>query len=1012
MPRVSLNARCSPTLLTPTSAYDPTRPAVISSTMSGGFGPSKTKEPPSFERKYDTSSLVELRQAAKGALLSLVPHKILYADLINEGIDSSTLQHLYDELGISFDRQGAGRDVPPLGHSQVDAPPEVTVPGLPQTDIRPDVPATQKVSTETSGLPQVETTSAAAALPVIKDMAKQNTAPSPSLERKDRIAQLLAAKTGRTSAANPAAPSSSPRELSSAPSAVRLSDANLDGSSFSRPESTDGQAKSISTQPKPGVQKPTAKPQLGKQQDERLSHQALATPRGPKSKSEVPYPGDALSTKVAQQIGQIAANQLSLGESRSALASLIPGLFMTSVDSSANDVVMAGITNNDLDARLQNALSTGALPLKRPLQPESDTLPEAKRSNLSWDLQRNAEPAVEANAPDDASEGEIVEDADEGPMAVDDPRNDNGFGGHGSAELDSYDQQAIAQLQGYSVMESAPYDSYRTKQSKNENVRQRISEMEERKELNPSNSQEHSPSVSNASMPLASRQPGLPNNSQAQPGNGSSGTNTPSELPRRPLAVGKTVSKLTPAQLAERTAALKAEVLRQRAQRQQVLQAELPSLNTEVQKMETRLENARVDLRRAQQEVVKCQDELSRARKTEAGLVEEVRHLEKQVQDGHSGQKQYSAELHQIQRQKIEESEAHANEPVENHRPQMQTNTDATATEELALQALPDNRQDSSLPSNSIVQEDATMEEDSEVSPHSESAIIQSGHDDLNEDEMEISPEPEPTSIMMMAHPTTGENSVKKQYSEEPTMDDDQGSDGSASMSDSGSDRDDEDYEPADADISQPMQHSDADEDSDEYDPEEAPVSEFTPATGADDEAPEDYYEPAESAGAFDTGFSDTPVQDTDFINESRQSTPNLDNAPADRMIEDVERFPVNPLDRRPDHPEENRQLPKIGDLIKEDDRNGDEATSAAILDGRSPSSPFFVPYKTPLSSFKTFRFHQAFDDTVKTGYRSLTYSNNIDPSRPLCPTELSGEPCVDPSCEEQHFRQLGLSGM
>lgn len=982
--------------------------------MSGGFGPSKTRGSVSFERKYDTNSLAELRQAAKGALLSLVPHKILYADLINEGINSSILQLLYEELGISFDSQVAEKDVPPQGQSRVEDPSGVTVPRSRPTDHHPDIPAPQKISSEPSNVPRVENASATTSLPAIKELAKQNTAPSPSLERKDRIAQLLAAKTGRTSAASPVAISSSPGDQSSGKPAPKLSDANLDGTPFSRPETTDGQSQSISTQQKPRSQEVSAVTQTGKQLDERPGQLSSWTPRDILSNNDIQPPGVPLSTKAAPQINQVSGIQLPIDSRPSALTSMIPGLFMSSVESAADDAWIAGATNNDSDAPLGTALPTSVLPLKRLFQADSDALPEAKRSNLSWN--NHIENPAEVDAPDDASEGEIIEDTEEQPVNTNRSGTDNGSNSHDFTEMDSYDQQAVNQLHGFSASEPVTGSSNRTKQPEVETRRQNITETDQRKEPKSGGSQDYSSRVPNASASHASGQTSLPSSSPAQPGSGRSETNTPASLPRKPFVLAKAV-KLTPAQLAERTAALKAELLKQRAQRQQVLQVELPSLNTEVQKLESRLEKARGDLLRAQEEVSRFQNELSRARDIEAELSQEVQHLERQVLNGRSGQKQFSAELHQIQREKFEEGELRSNDAGENNQPHVQMTINTPAVREpndQQTQRSPP--QDSTLPSHGVDQEDMTMAEQSGSSPQSASAAVDPSSDDLNDDipqtdEMEISPEPEVTSMpIITTYSTVGETNVNKQLSYDPIMDADQDSDGSASMSDSGSDRDEDDYEPADADISQPMQQSD--EDSDEYDPEEAPVSDFTPATGADDEALEDYYEPAESIGALDTALSGTPANDTDVVNDSRHLTPNLDNPPSYEVLDDVGGMPINSTDRRADLNEQTHQLPEVENLEKEDDENSDEATSNFILDGRSPSNPHFVPYKTPLSSFKTFRFHQAFDDTVKSGYRSLTYSNNIDPSRPLCSTELSGALCTDPSCEDQHFRQLGLTGM
>merc|ERR1712098_929484 len=56
---------------------------------------------------------------------------------------------------------------------------------------------------------------------------------------------------------------------------------------------------------------------------------------------------------------------------------------------------------------------------------------------------------------------------------------------------------------------------------------------------------------------------------------------------------------------------------------------------------------------------------------------------------------------------------------------------------------------------------------------------------------------------------------------------------------------------------------------------------------------------------------------------------------------------------------------------------------------GESKSTSFSA-YRSPLTSFPSYRYNEQFDGEAKAGYRSLTYSNSIDPKVPLCPTELS----------------------
>ncbi|RMZ78443.1 hypothetical protein DV737_g3881, partial [Chaetothyriales sp. CBS 132003] len=69
-----------------------------------------------------------------------------------------------------------------------------------------------------------------------------------------------------------------------------------------------------------------------------------------------------------------------------------------------------------------------------------------------------------------------------------------------------------------------------------------------------------------------------------------------------------------------------------------------------------------------------------------------------------------------------------------------------------------------------------------------------------------------------------------------------------------------------------------------------------------------------------------------------------------------------------------------------------------------------FTPYQSPLNSLKAFRYNQQLNDPTADGFRSLTYSNTIDLNVPLCPTELGGAECQDPACTEQHFRRFQLT--
>ncbi|KAJ5735586.1 uncharacterized protein N7483_000711 [Penicillium malachiteum] len=100
-----------------------------------------------------------------------------------------------------------------------------------------------------------------------------------------------------------------------------------------------------------------------------------------------------------------------------------------------------------------------------------------------------------------------------------------------------------------------------------------------------------------------------------------------------------------------------------------------------------------------------------------------------------------------------------------------------------------------------------------------------------------------------------------------------------------------------------------------------------------------------------------------------------------------------------------------------------DESRAAVLGDpqvgilGSQPSSsssantaPKFTPYLSPLRQFKAYRYHPGFTADVPNGYRSLTYSHDIDSMKSFCQYELAGGVCNDRFCGFQHFRDITLS--
>ncbi|KAI9875882.1 MAG: hypothetical protein M1830_007845 [Pleopsidium flavum] len=76
----------------------------------------------------------------------------------------------------------------------------------------------------------------------------------------------------------------------------------------------------------------------------------------------------------------------------------------------------------------------------------------------------------------------------------------------------------------------------------------------------------------------------------------------------------------------------------------------------------------------------------------------------------------------------------------------------------------------------------------------------------------------------------------------------------------------------------------------------------------------------------------------------------------------------------------------------------------------RSRKEGRFVPYESPLKQFKAYRYHPNYMEEVPGGFRSMTYSHNINSDMPVCRYEAAGGICNDSTCDSQHFRDMGLS--
>ncbi|KAG0359220.1 Zinc finger C3H1 domain-containing protein [Gamsiella multidivaricata] len=90
--------------------------------------------------------------------------------------------------------------------------------------------------------------------------------------------------------------------------------------------------------------------------------------------------------------------------------------------------------------------------------------------------------------------------------------------------------------------------------------------------------------------------------------------------------------------------------------------------------------------------------------------------------------------------------------------------------------------------------------------------------------------------------------------------------------------------------------------------------------------------------------------------------------------------------------------------------RTMSQSGSTAVRSSTAIAQRKAQEYESPLTMFRSFRFSPRFQGTVRGGYRSLTYSNKIDPNKPMCIYELSGGACNDDSCGSQHVRDYTMT--
>jgi hypothetical protein len=297
------------------------------------------------------SATLVLREQAKDAVRSLVPHHIKYNELVREGVDPYILRRLYEDLdqdSVSLKSALPAFGVEGLTEAQKAASQspqsieELPDPSLQNTnqDQQQGVGTTlastnlASVKSESDKQPQssVPDSSKASVSATLHSEKAPIAIPSSNvaIERKDRIAQLLAAKTGKTIPPRPV-----PEKRTDAPAENPKSHLAIEAAimPLSLPEKPPLPSLEATTKPKNKAQT-----ELIRQKMEALKKEALAKSQAqdiskvdvPKVASVLPSPASATPQRPVDSPKPEPAESAA-DFNLNGVVSAIPGLFMTNL---------------------------------------------------------------------------------------------------------------------------------------------------------------------------------------------------------------------------------------------------------------------------------------------------------------------------------------------------------------------------------------------------------------------------------------------------------------------------------------------------------------------------------------------------------------------------------------------------------------------------------------------------------------------------------------------------------
>ncbi|KAJ5182784.1 hypothetical protein N7492_000400 [Penicillium capsulatum] len=944
--------------------------------------------PKASEDSQSPRSAIQLRVQAQGALLSLAPHNIRYDELVAEGIKPAILKQLYAEVGLK---------VP----SQPEKPAESSVssaksPGVPAiersvTCQRPTIQP-QPVS-QMKKKPSQDLT-----MPVSQLPAQMN--PEKPLERKEVIARMLAAKAAKASVVS----------ISKAGSKKDQAPA-IESPAATPPDQSQGKENSA-----PIREKNKASTELARQRIEQLKQQALLKSQQKTQEPSQPAPvyssGEISSGPSTPSVQHPLPVRPPLPQSSSLNA--IPGLSVPGRQQDSGlispQVIAPGIT-------IDSAPVVRASQRKRPLAADFDEPPMLAKRASSHPAPRagSSEKLIIDISDDESLYGDDGETTDMDPGQEQDTESNCAIDNTQAPPQTSLSTTRTSTSTPQGLARPSDHEDIRKRDLAIQAMHRRIAELEERRKVKRTRSRAgsprfaHSSSAASSAVQLSPVDPDAAQETSSGPASGlkvaaNSGTSMSSFSDRMNLIDSLSDSSV---KILASVGTAQLDSLRSKIIHMKEIESGLPGLEVETSSSESALDACK-------QEADKMLSEVAPGKESRLELIEGLKNLSYEMNGltlEHLEDLRRQAEIRQLHLSKVECDNTTSPIMEDSTMPDACLSTAQAVADKLAV---PDSEAESP--------ED--IHSGSEGSHGAVEPLTASGSDSGSSMDESIKSssgessnvEHSPTSGVTTAlHGPSLADVTGPVGGNVPVMDESfDGTRTRPSSLDEFEPRIPESSTPngtfeepsqALADSASPHAQSITAGDLEHPLPErpQAPVTEninpmdlYSSQTQNHEQVhrepsiESDAYEPPEPGAstnsldlAYSPHFSPAPL---DPVGDAVASVPSLDAS-------------------RPDEP----LMHKNQASVPEVPRN----TQVEVLGDQAPAThlePSFTSYVSPLRHFKAYRYHPNFAEDTPGGYRSLTYSHNIDSMKHLCPFELAGGVCNDRSCGFQHFRDINLS--